>query len=233
MRMIALEWRRMKKKPYIGAGIGMMLFSLFTAMLFLFLPDAELDIAGFKENWQQLTALVSCITLAEFAILGAVMSAKIVLEEYMGKRVLLLFSYPIERGQMFRAKLAITWGTTVVMAFLCNMVSVTIAGIISNLFHVMETEFGIVAAVGLLFYSLGAAVTAGCIGVVALWFGFWRWSVMTVVVSSLLITIPITNLFSLNMFTGFLLGGMTAGSFVISVVVYRLLRQKVRNMEVL
>lgn len=233
MRILQLEWKRFNKRPYIIACLGLTAFSLFAALLFLFLPESELDAAEFADNWEQLTAFVSCLTMAGFSILGAVMNAKMILEEYTGKRVLLLFSYPVPRTEMFRAKACITWGMTAVMALLSNTTAMVIAGILSRLFHGMEETFDAGVFLITIIYSLGMGMTAGCVGIIALWFGFWKSSVPVCIVSSLIIVTPVTNMFGANIFLRGLFVIVTAVMLIIGLGVYQSLKNKAKNMEVL
>ena len=106
MKIWELEWKKINKKPFLRGIMGLAAFSLSIAMLFLFIPDEEMGRgdAMIIREWESLIVLVSCVTLFGFAVLGAVIYVNAVFKEYQGKRSLLLFSYPIERKRMFRAK---------------------------------------------------------------------------------------------------------------------------------
>lgn len=233
MRILRLEWQKIKKEPYIGAFVGMTLFSIFIAMLFIFLPEEELDRGQMERDWQFLTMLVSCVTLAEFTIMGAVMNARVTLDEYMGKKVLLLFAYPVERKALFRAKTAICWCMTVIGAFVGNMAAVMIAGGVSNLFHIIPEGFGIKEFGALLFYSVTMAFLAGCVGVVSLWFGFWKSSVIVEIVSALIMIMPVTNMLSAQIIFDAAIIIIVCIALLASIAVFKRLEFKIRNMEVL
>lgn len=233
MRILHLEWKKINKTPYIWAFIGMMAFSLFIAMLFLFLPQEELDLGNMERNWRFLSMLVSCVTLGGFTIIGAVMNARVTLEEYVGKRVLLLFSYPVERQTLFRIKTIICWCVTLAGAFIGNTAAILIAGGISNLFHVMSVSFGVKEFGAALFYSAIMAVLAGCVGLISLWFGFWKSSVIVEIVSALIMIMPVTNMLSAQIVFDVGMLVMILIALLISVVVFKKLEFKIRNMEVI
>ena len=42
MKIWELEWKKINKKPFLRGIMGLAAFSLFIAMLFLFMPDEEM-----------------------------------------------------------------------------------------------------------------------------------------------------------------------------------------------
>lgn len=231
MRLFRLEWRRINKKPYLWGSLGLGLLCMFIAVLMTFLPQEEIQNTSIMSGWRFIIVITTDVTLFGFAILAAVINAKVLLEDYIGKRVLLLFSYPIKRGEMFRIKAVIAWGIPVMFAFLANTVSIISVGIAANVLHAMPEQFGAEECVMALLYSVGAAMTAGNIGLLSLWFGFWKASVTATIVSALIISIPITNL--LQWVSGGLLPIITFFVVMaISLAVFRKLKCKIQSMEV-
>lgn len=233
MRIWGLEWRKMNKKPYLYAIGGMTAFSLFTAMLFLFLPAEELERAMMTLDWPILVALVSCVTLAEFSIFGAVIQSKVILEEYVGKKVLLLFSYPVKREKMFRIKEGISWGVTVVSAFAGNVAALLLAAAISDICHILPEKVGMNGYLSIMIYSLSIAIMAGNVGLISLWFGFWKSSVIASIISALIVIIPVTNLFSGGFSRGIILLIAVILTAIFGLAVFRKLETRVKRMEVL
>ena len=189
MKIWELEWKKINKKPFLRGIIGLAAFSLSIAMLFLFIPDEEMGRgdAMIIREWESLIVLVSCITLFGFAVLGAVIYVNAVFKEYQGKRSLLLFSYPIERKKMFRAKACLSGVSIMAAAFIVNYLVLLAAGLTSNVFHIMPHSFGLAEMLELVIYSLAMAVLASGIGLIALGIGMFRSSAMTVVIATLII----------------------------------------------
>lgn len=233
MRIVSIEWTKIKKAPYLWALTGFLLFNLFVVLLFLFLPEEELGLGLMERNWKFLSMLLSCVTLAEFTILGAALNAKVTLDEYMGKKVLLLFSYPVERKALFRAKTAICWCLTAGSAWIMNFMIILIAGGISNLFQIMPKGLGGSELVYALVHSVEVAVLAGCVGLISLWFGFWKSSVIVEIISSLIMIMPVTNMISSQIIWGTGMITIVILALVISIVVCKKLEFKIKNMEVL
>lgn len=232
MKILQIEWKKIKKTPYIWASIGITLFSLFVAMLFLFLPEEELSRGGMEPNWRFLSMLISCVTLGGYTILGAVMNARVTLDEYTGKKVLLLFSYPVKRNALFRTKTAICWCIVAGNALVSNMAAILITGGISNLFHVMNKGFGGNELVSALISSAEMGILAGCISLISLWFGFWKSSVIVEIVSALIMIMPVTNMISAQMVfeAGMIIIVIVA--LLISIGIFKILEAKIRHMEV-
>lgn len=99
MKLMQLELKKINWRPYLGAACGLLAFGLFIALLFCFLPESErgVDDAQFSGSWNSLILLVSCVSMFSFTIFGAVLGSKVILDGYLGKKVLLLFSYPVDR----------------------------------------------------------------------------------------------------------------------------------------
>lgn len=234
MRIWELEWKKINKKPFLWGIMGLAAFDLFIAMLFLFIPDEDMGRgnAMLIREWESLIVLVSCITLLGFAVLGSVIYVNAVYKEYKGKRALLLFSYPIERKRMFRAKACLSGISIMAAAFTVNYLVLLIAGLMSNIFHIMPHSFGIAEMIELVIYSLSMAVLASGTGLIALGIGMFRSSSMTVVIATLIIAGVMTNLFSANMFTR--IGVVIALVLVLSAsgVAFHKMEGWIKNMEV-
>lgn len=234
MKIWELEWKKINKKPFLRGIIGLAAFSLSIAMLFLFIPDEEMGRgdAMIIREWESLIVLVSCVTLFGFAVLGAVIYVNAVFKEYQGKRSLLLFSYPIERKRMFRAKACLSGISIMAAAFIVNYLVLLVAGLTSNVFHIMPHSFGLKEMVELVAYSLAMAVLASGIGLIALGIGMFRSSAMTVVIATLIIAGVMTNLFSANMFTRIGIAIALVLVLAAGCVAFHQMEVRIKNMEV-
>ena len=79
-----------------------------------------------------LIVMVSSISMFEFSVMGAVVHGKGVLDEYMGRKVLLLFSYPVRREVLFWVKIAVSGGFTAAITVAANLVAVLTVGLVST-----------------------------------------------------------------------------------------------------
>ena len=93
MKLIRLEWKKINPAPYLGTALGLLALSMLIALLFCFLPESEWGPAqmSLSRNWHFLILLVSCVTLFSYTMLGAVLSSRVILTEFLGKNKLLVF----------------------------------------------------------------------------------------------------------------------------------------------
>lgn len=235
MKLLRLEWKKINPAPYLGAALGLLALSIFIALLFCFLPESERGAAEleFVSGWRSLILLVSCVTLFSYAMLGAVLSSKVILGEFLGKNRLLVFSWPVSRRQLFAAKTTLIFLFTAAGAFLCNLLSVSTALFFSALFHGFPGAF-LPSDLGyLLLVSFCIALLASCICLVAVWFGFRRKSSTAVIVAALILIAPMTNIAAAGMYGGFSFLAFTLIMGIVFLFVYRKLSAKVTVMEVL
>ena len=235
MKLLRLEWKKINPAPYLGTALGLLALGIFIALLFCFLPESERGAADreFTSGWRSLILLVSCVTLFSYAMLGAVLSSKVILDEFLGKKRLLVFSWPVSRRQLFAAKTALIFLFTAAGTFLSNLLSVSTALFFSTLFHGLPEAF-LPADLGYLFLvSFSIALLASCICLVAVWFGFRRKSSTAVIAAALILIAPMTNMAAAGMYGGFSLLAFTLIMGLVFLFVYRKLSAKVTVMEVL
>ena len=133
-KLTALELRRTSLRPYRIAALS--IFPVMLGLLYLLasLPgwepyssdvDVLLDRSG-------VTGIVFVLGTFAFSMLFAAMAAKCVVEEYSGKRVVLLFSYPVARRKILGVKLRLVFGFTVLSALECG-------GVVLSIFFVTAT----------------------------------------------------------------------------------------------
>lgn len=187
-QLIVLEWKRNRMFPYHIAvmicGAVMLAFQYLMAAV----PDidpTEADIELFS-SYDFLIGINHIVCMAIFAILASVMASRLMVEEYVGKRAVLLFSYPISRKKMVGAKL--------ILIFLYPFSSMLLYGIlIEGIFFLTESlspfcaghltiETVWRAILSLLCHSL----LAGLLGLIFSWVGFLKKSVPVTMVSAVI-----------------------------------------------
>ena len=174
MKLIRLEWKKINPAPYLGTALGLLALSMLIALLFCFLPESEWGPAqmSLSRNWHFLILLVSCVTLFSYTMLGAVLSSRVILTEFLGKNKLLVFSWPISRKRLFAAKTAFLFLFTIAGTFVSNLLAVLTTLLLSNLFHGFPGAFTADDLGYLLLVSFSIALLASCICLAAVRFGF-------------------------------------------------------------
>lgn len=205
MKLIKLELERNKLITYIVASLSILICGVGFCFLIAYIPQLEqMRLGGSMppemlmiNEWSSFIALISVIFVAAFGVLSAVMHAKFTVEEYTGKRAILLFSYPIKRSKVLFAKCSLVFFFTVIAAFICNIVAISIFVLCSNTFHILPNLFTSKMWLDLLMTIGISALLAGAIGLVAMRIGFWRKSLVVTVVASILLAAPFGNMVSL------------------------------------
>lgn len=121
-KLIKMELKRNSLKAYIGAAIISFIVMLGFTYLIAFIPridgnsaDAELFMS------YHLIVVLSCVVcMGIFSITAGVMSSKFVVEEYTGKKAILLLSYPISREKILNAKIFLTFFYTITSMLICE-----------------------------------------------------------------------------------------------------------------
>ena len=235
MKLIRLEWKKINPAPYLGTALGLLALSMLIALLFCFLPESEWGPAqmSLSRNWHFLILLVSCVTLFSYTMLGAVLSSRVILTEFLGKNKLLVFSWPISRKRLFAAKTAFLFLFTIAGTFISNLLAVLTTLLLSNLFHGFPGAFTADDLGYLLLVSFSIALLASCICLAAVRFGFWKKSPTAVIVSALILIAPMTNMASANLYGGLSLIVFTLIMAVAFLFVYGNLSKKIVSMEAL
>ena len=152
-------------------------FLLFMASIPLIDPT-ETDI-GLFSSYEFLFSLNHLLSMAAFTILGSVMGARFIVEEYTGARAILLFSYPVSRRKIMGAKLCLVFFYSTAAMLLCGIATGFFFMLTECFFPICtDTMTGTMAAwifFSLLFHSL----LAGFLALLSSWIGFLKTSVLS------------------------------------------------------
>lgn len=203
LKLIQLELLKHKITTYLWASFYIFAACLSLSFLFGFTPQIEsVDAVVLKDmeifqQWNGFISLVSILFVLSFGILSAVMHTKFTVEEYTGKRAVLLFSYPQSRGRILFAKCVLVFCFTAVSMFVCNVAAVLIFSVFSNMFALLPEQFGLSMLPTLLSVSGVSSLLAASIGLIALRIGFWKKSLTATIVTAVILVVPFSNVLSL------------------------------------
>lgn len=232
--LISLEIRRSSLRPYHRAAlicsVTMLVFYYFMASIPLIDPT-ETDI-GLFSSYEFLFSLNHLLSMAAFTILGSVMGARFIVEEYTGARTILLFSYPVSRRKIMGAKLCLVFFYSTAAMLLCGIATGFFFTLTECFFPICtDTMTGTMAAwifFSLLFHSL----LAGFLALLSSWIGFLKTSVPVTIVSGVIISCVVCQILSaVYIFHPalFLVTGVAAAGAVTAI---KHLSRYVENMEV-
>lgn len=242
IKLIKLELAKNKLNIYMWATLCIFVFGLGVCFLTAYIPQLEgtsaampssVDITMFSQ-WSNFISLISILFVAAFSVLSAVMHTKFTVEEYTGKRAILLFSYPLSRSKILFAKCSLVFLFTVIAMMISNIAAISIFAAISNTFGIMPELFNSSMIQDLLTTSGISALLAASVGLVAMRVGFWRKSLVATVVTSFLLIAPFSNILSLFPEYSFVARLIGMGILlVIGLLIFVELLSKVNKMEAL
>lgn len=193
--LIELEWRKHNIRTYLIAVLIMAVAMLGFLYLFAYAPLLEpndQDMAIFS-GYANLIPLFGVLNMAVFCVLSAVMHAKFIIEAYTGKRVILLFSYPVSRKKMLLSKLGATGMFTILSMVISNLAIYVIFGVSEQFIPLVRERFTFSILLRAMETTLVMSLVAASTGIVAAAMGFVRKSVPAAIVSAILMASLICN----------------------------------------
>lgn len=232
--LIALELKRNRLRSYhiavLICGVTMLGFQYLMAAI-PYMDPTEPDAELFS-HYPFLVGITWLVCMAIFAILSAVMASHFVVEEYSGKRAILLLSYPISRKTVLCAKLVLVFAYTVSAMLLCGAVIQAVFFLTESLFPLCSDQLTVEVVLQSLGFLLCCSILAGLLGVVSLWFGFRKKSVsMTIVASVILVTI-VCQIISAALAFLPIMGIVFGVTGIFAILAIQSLLRQVKNMEV-
>ena len=149
------------------------------------------EVGTYQFVYQMGTLLALCI----FSVASSIIYSQLIVEEYSTEKIYLLFSYPINRKQLFLIK-------TIVGMFVSNVMALigTVSAFI--LFHFSESVFSIVPDTfeqGLLFKLAGSliliSILVAMIGIFSMVVGLYKHSIAVTVSSAIVFAAICSNMF--------------------------------------
>jgi hypothetical protein len=180
-----LEMKKFKLGWYVKgtviANIAILALMISTSIVAPVEADPEI------RDPQIILLMASALVRATFVVFGGVLIAKLIIDEYKNKTILLMFSYPINRKKMMVSKLAITAIVTFITVILSNILVVGVFFGIDSYFSILPNSFTVdqLTQEGINLVPLAIA-TAG-MSLIPLYFGMRKRSVPTTIVSSLIV----------------------------------------------
>ncbi|MES5957004.1 ABC transporter permease [Bacillus fungorum] len=185
LRLMKLELKKFKVGWYVRGAI----IANITILALLIFLGYVAQIEGDPEirDPQVILLMASVSVRGTFIIFGGVLIAKLIIDEYKSKTILLMFSYPINRKKMMISKLIITATLTFITVILSNILVVGIFFGIDSYFSILSNPFtgDQLMQEGIKLVPL--AIAAAGMSLIPLYFGMRKHSVPTTIVSSLIV----------------------------------------------
>ena len=230
MKLIKLELQRINLRPYLISstisGFVLLAFTYFIA----YVAQVEQEVQFM--TYGNIFLFTGAMSIPIFGVLSATMYEKLIIEEYSGKRLALLFSYPVGRKKTFSAKILIVFLFVVLSMLLCTILPIFVFAATESFAPIVSdtmTSGILIKAVGTMVVSL---VAVSVIGLLAMRIGFIKKSVPATLISAFILS---------GIYGNIAIG--SAGDFVISLLiigvsllailaVFVTLSHKINHMEV-
>ncbi|EJR44089.1 ABC transporter permease [Bacillus cereus] len=191
LRLMKLELRKFKLGWYVKRAVIANIVIL--ALLIFVSIVAQIEGDPKIRDPQIILSMASALVRATFIIFGGVLIAKLIIDEYKSKTILLMFSYPINRKKMMVSKLAITATLTFITVILSNILVVGIFFGIDSYFSILPNSFTVDQLIQEGINLIPLAIATAGISLIPLYFGMRKRSVPATIVSSIIVVLIAMN----------------------------------------
>lgn len=139
------------------------------------------------QNYTNIFLFTSIISMIFFSILSAIMYSRFVIDEYTGKKMILLFSYPINRKTILLSKIAVVVVFSTVSMMASNIPPIVIFSITESISPIvndtltLELLFSIIKTIIILSISMNG------IALIAMRIGFINKSIPSTIITALVL----------------------------------------------
>ncbi|CAM4335239.1 ABC transporter permease [Paenibacillus tarimensis] len=230
LRLMKLEIKKNKMNNYtvasLVATLGLVAFIYFIAYV------AQVENEPDFQNYANIFLFVGIVSMIVFSILSAVMYSRFVIEEYTGKRMLLLFSYPVNRQKVLLAKMALVIGFTTFAMALSNIPPLVIFSITESISPIVNDTLSSELLLSIVKTIFVLSITVNGISLIAMRIGFMKRSVPATIVTAFLLCAVVGNIvissFGNDVLLLILLGVVALAGAIVIIE----LMKKVNSMEI-
>lgn len=226
INLITLEMKKFKIKTYVLASIISCIVLIGFTYFISVVSYIEKD--PLFENYQNIFKFIGIMSMIIFATLSSIMSSRIIIEDYVGKKLVLLFSYPKSRKKIFLAKLFLVTLFTVIALIVSNSLCLMIFSITESIYPIVPDKLTVVFFLSTLQTILLTTFIVGAISILAMAIGFIRKSMPTTIIASFVLVDIVGNMSINNRFIGMVL---LAILILLDVLVIRWLIRKINKMD--
>lgn len=233
LKLIHLETKKYQLKTYflaIGIISLVILGFLYTFALIAYV-GGEVDAIEFS-TYENIWTLINALQTVAYAVLISVMFSTFIIKEYAGKLNLLLFTYPVDKSTLLKAKVLLVAFIGIGGMLLGSALIFLIFFISERIFPLVPDTFSFGNIIKIWSELLLCSVYALCVGIVATKIGFIKMSVQTTIVSAIIIASCSANVISTMSYTNFpflFLWGIMA---IISIISYCNIVHKTIRMDI-
>ncbi|GIN73416.1 ABC transporter permease [Bacillus sp. J14TS2] len=189
LTLMKLELRKHNIRTYLISASTLFVIMLGFIYLFAYVPkfdpnDSDLYLFA---GYNNIIPLFGVINMTVFCVLAAVMYSRFVIEEYTGKRVIRLFSYPIKRGRVFFSKVMVVSLFTIIAMIVCNTLIFSIFGLSETFTPLVDERITSAFIMESVKTTLMMSISAAGLSSIAMGIGFIQKSIPTTIISAVLL----------------------------------------------
>lgn len=230
LNLIKLEIRRIKIGTYILASViaNVILVGFIYFVSYVAQVENELD---FK-NYTNIFLFVSIVSMIIYCVLSAVMYSRFIIEEYSGKRLLLMFSYPVNRKKVLFAKITLVAGFTTFATIASNIPPFVIFTITESISPIVDDTLSLELLLSIFKTIIVLAIAVNGISIIAMRIGFIKKSISTTIVTAFILCALVGNAVIGSYGNNMLLVGLLLVITAAGVIVALELSNKINEMEI-
>ncbi len=233
-KLIKFELKRNSLKTYHIAVVIITVVILSFLYLLAAIPQidaADSDTEMFM-SYDFIIGLGNIISMAIFSIMSSVMASKFIVDEYTGKKAILLFSYPVDRKKILDVKIIIVFFYTAISMLVCNGIATTVFLSTESLFPLCQDSIDITLIRNCIFSVLCYSLMSALVSLAAVWFGFMKKSIIVTITSACVIVSILCQILGMILFIRPVIIAILAVILMIAIAVWINLHNQVEKMEV-
>ncbi|MCM3783804.1 ABC transporter permease [Neobacillus mesonae] len=230
IRLMKLEIRRNRLSTYLNAAIisSIVLIGFIYFIAYVAQVENEADF----QNYPNIFLFTSVISMLIFCVLSSVMYSRFVIEEYSGSKLLLLFSYPLQRGKVLLAKVAVIVLFTTIAMFLSMVPAFLLFSLTETISPIVNDTLSIDLILSLLKIMIVFSISVNGISLAAMRIGFVNKSTPTAIISAFILCALLANAIIGSFGNDILLFSFLAVFTAVGLGIVMNLSHKVEHMEV-
>lgn len=232
-KLIQLELKRNNIKPYNKAVVIIAVIMLGIIYLMAAIPRIDPSQADIEvTSYEFLININNVINMAIFIILSSVMYSKFIVEEYTGKKAILILTCPVSRKSILNSKIFLVFSYTVASMFVSGAIILTIFFSTESIFHICTDVLSLKTIIsGFLSLACYSIITGLC-SIAPLWFGFVKKSATKTIVASVIISVILCQILSVTIKYNFIIYILLIVGGLVALYYRNKLIKNVEDMEV-
>ncbi|KIL77488.1 ABC transporter permease [Bacillus badius] len=191
LKLMKLEWKKHQLSRYFK-GLFFCIAGIFAAVG-LMAWGAKAENEEMFSNYDDLMLLTNILIRVTFIIFSAVLLSRLVIDEYRSKTMQLLFSYPIERKKIMKAKLAVVFIFCFFSILLATLVLSLLIFFLNPMIHFFDAPVHASDMIATAPSVLISAFMVAGISFIPLFFGMRKKSTSANITSAVLIGLVINS----------------------------------------